>query len=61
MGNLCNTVEHNREYKQNGTEENFHIIKQNVRIKSKAANRVLDVCQDADALGMLIIYEDYAQ
>ncbi len=37
------------------------ILKQGIAIKSKAANRVLDVCQDKDALGTLIIYEDYAQ
>jgi hypothetical protein len=33
----------------------------NVAIKSKSANKVLDVCQDNDAKGMLIIYNDYKQ
>ena len=29
-------------------------------IKSKHAGRVLDVCQDADTKGMLIIYDNYS-
>ena len=34
---------------------------ENVAIKSKSVNKVMDVCQDADAKGMLIIYHDYKQ
>lgn len=29
------------------------------KLKSKHAGRVLDVCQDVDKKGMLIIYDDY--
>jgi hypothetical protein len=32
-----------------------------VAIKSKVTDRVLDVCQDKDAYGTLIIYNDYNQ
>jgi hypothetical protein len=30
-----------------------------VAIVSKTAKKSMDVCQDKDALGMLIIYDDY--
>jgi hypothetical protein len=36
-------------------------FKLNVVIKSKVIDRVLDVCQDKDAYGTLIIYNDYNQ
>jgi hypothetical protein len=37
------------------------LIFENVSIVSKKAQKVLDVCQDKDRQGMLIIYEDFKQ
>lgn len=38
------------------------MLYENIAIKAKnAPERVLDVCQDKDGLGMLIIYYDYLQ
>lgn len=48
---ICSGVKVDREISTART-----LTKQNVAIKSKAANKVLDVCQDKDAFGTLIIY-----
>lgn len=53
-GEICSTVKVDREQSAART-----LTRQNVAIKSKAAKKVLDVCQDKDAFGTLIIYEDY--
>lgn len=56
---VCSTTKVNQEH--NNKEPTLKLVKQNIAIKSKATNRVLDVCQDKDAFGTLIIYEDYQQ
>ena len=38
---------------------NGNLLFSNVAIVSKKANKVLDVCQDKNTKGMLIIYDDY--
>ncbi len=55
MGN-CGSDRSNRNNSQ------LVYIKTNISIKPKSApHKVLDICQDKDAFGTLIIYEDYNQ
>lgn len=56
---VCSSVKVNQEH--TNKQPTLKLVKQNVAIKSKATNGVLDICQDKDAFGTLIIYEDYKQ